>query len=99
MIIGALIALFLTDWVLALVSRSLFPLLFGLNVVYSRYMAPRQIRAQQTRAKVSAVAHESFDGALVVKTMGREEDESARFGVFVTELRDSLISVGRLRGL
>jgi ABC-type multidrug transport system fused ATPase/permease subunit len=62
-------------------------------------MAPRQIRAQQMRAKVSAVAHESFDGALVVKTMGREEDESARFGVFVTELRDSLISVGRLRGL
>jgi ABC-type multidrug transport system fused ATPase/permease subunit len=99
MIIGALIALFLTDWVLALVGVALFPLLFGLNVVYSRYMAPRQIRAQQMRAKVSAVAHESFDGALVVKTMGREEDESARFGVFVTELRDSLISVGRLRGL
>jgi ABC-type multidrug transport system fused ATPase/permease subunit len=99
MIAGALVALFLTDWVLALVGVALFPLLFGLNVVYSRYMAPRQIRAQQMRAKVSAVAHESFDGALVVKTMGREEDESQRFRVFVTELRDSLISVGRLRGL
>ncbi|NMO55847.1 ABC transporter ATP-binding protein [Actinoplanes sp. TBRC 11911] len=99
MIVGALVALFLTDWVLALVGVALFPLLFGVNVVYSRYMAPRQIRVQQMRAKVSAVAHESFDGALVVKTMGREEDESNRFGVFVTELRDSLISVGRLRGL
>jgi ABC-type multidrug transport system fused ATPase/permease subunit len=62
-------------------------------------MSPRQIRAQQLRAKVSAVAHESFDGALVVKTMGREADESRRFSVFVTELRDALISVGRLRGL
>ena len=99
MIFAAVAALLLTDWVLALVGITLFPLLFGLNVIYSRHMSPRQIRAQQMRAKVSAVAHESFDGALVVKTMGREEDESRRFAVFVSELRDALISVGRLRGL
>jgi ATP-binding cassette subfamily B protein len=99
MIFAAVLVLFLTDWVLALVGVTLFPLLFGLNYIYSRRMSPRQIRAQQLRAKVSAVAHESFDGALVVKTMGREEDESRRFGVFVSELRDALISVGRLRGL
>ncbi|MFF5292378.1 ABC transporter ATP-binding protein [Paractinoplanes globisporus] len=99
MVVAAVISLFVTDWVLAMVGVALFPGLFGLNVVYSRHMSPRQIRAQQLRAKVSAVAHESFDGALVVKTMGREEDESRRFAVFVTELRDALISVGRLRGL
>jgi ATP-binding cassette, subfamily B, bacterial len=98
MIFAAVVALFFTDWVLALVGITLFPMLFGLNYIYSRKMSPRQIRAQQMRAKVSAVAHESFDGALVVKTMGREEDESRRFGVFVSELRDALISVGRLRG-
>ena len=99
MIAAALVSLFLTDWVLALVGVCLFPALFGLNLVYSRRMSPRQIRAQQLRGKVSAVAHESFDGALVVKTMGREADESRRFAVHVTELRDALISVGRLRGL
>jgi ABC-type multidrug transport system fused ATPase/permease subunit len=99
MIAAAVVSLFVTDWVLALVGVGLFPALFGLNVVYSRRMSPRQIRAQQLRAKVSAVAHESFDGALVVKTMGREADESRRFSVFVTELRDALIAVGRLRGL
>lgn len=99
MILAAVVSLFLTDWVLAMVGVCLFPALFGLNLVYSRRMSPRQIRAQQLRAKVSAVAHESFDGALVVKTMGREADESQRFSVHVTELRDALISVGRLRGL
>jgi ATP-binding cassette, subfamily B, bacterial len=99
MIFAAVVSLFITDWVLALVGVTLFPALFGLNVLYSRRMSPRQIRAQQLRAKVSAVAHESFDGALVVKTMGREADESRRFGVFVTELRDALVAVGRLRGL
>jgi ATP-binding cassette subfamily B protein len=99
MIVAAVVSLFFTDWVLALVGCTLFPALFLLNVLYSRRMSPRQIRAQQLRAKVSAVAHESFDGALVVKTMGREADESRRFGVFVAELRDALIAVGRLRGL
>jgi ABC-type multidrug transport system fused ATPase/permease subunit len=99
MIFAAVISLFVTDWVLALVGVTLFPALFGLNVIYSRRMSPRQIRAQQLRGKVSAVAHESFDGALVVKTMGREADESQRFSVFVSELRDALIAVGRLRGL
>jgi ATP-binding cassette, subfamily B, bacterial len=99
MLAGAVVSLFLTDWVLALVGVTLFPALFGLNVLYSRHMSPRQIRAQRLRARVSAVAHESFDGALVVKTMGREADESRRFGTHVTELRDALVSVGRLRGL
>lgn len=99
MILAAVVALFFTDWVLAMVGVVLFPMLFALNTFYARRMSPRQIKAQQMRAKVSAVAHESFDGALVVKTMGREEDESRRFKVYVDELRDSLISVGRLRGL
>lgn len=99
MIFAAMVSLFLTDWVLALVGAALFPTLFGLNLVYSRRMSPRQIRAQRLRAAVSAVAHESFDGALVVKTMGREADEARRFREHVTELRDALVSVGRLRGL
>ncbi|MEV4637192.1 ABC transporter ATP-binding protein [Actinoplanes sp. NPDC049548] len=99
MILAAVVSLFLTDRVLALVGVCLFPALFGLNYVYSRRMSPRQIRAQRLRAKVSAVAHESFDGALVVKTMGREAAESQRFQVHVAELRDALIAVGRLRGL
>ena len=30
-------------------------------------------RAQQLRAEVSEIAHESFDGALIVKTLGRED--------------------------
>jgi ABC-type multidrug transport system fused ATPase/permease subunit len=99
MLVAAVASLFLTDWVLALVGVALFPTLFGLNVVYSRRMAPRQMRAQRLRAQVSAIAHESFDGALVVKTMGREAAEARRFSARVGELRDALVAVGRLRGL
>ncbi|NUT33789.1 MAG: ABC transporter ATP-binding protein [Hamadaea sp.] len=99
MMVAAVVVLFFTDWVLALVGLAVFPALFTLNVVYSRRMAPRQARAQALRAAVSGIAHESFDGALVVKTMGREEAETDRFAAKARELRDALIRVGRLRGI
>ncbi|WP_406042719.1 ABC transporter ATP-binding protein/permease [Micromonospora sp. NBC_00898] len=99
MLVGAVVSLFLTDWALALVGLAVFPALFALNVVYSRRMAPRQARAQRLRAEVSGIAHESFDGALVVKTMGREAQETGRFASRAGELRDALIAVGKLRGI
>ncbi|GHJ44911.1 multidrug ABC transporter ATP-binding protein [Catellatospora sp. TT07R-123] len=99
MLLVAVTALFLVDWAMALVGLVVFPVLFAMNVVFSRRMAPRTARAQHLRAEVSAIAHESFDGALVVKTMGREDLETRRFEARAWELRDALISVGRLRGL
>ena len=62
-------------------------------------MSPRMQRAQQLRAEVSEIAHESFDAALVVKTLGREAAETERFGARAEELRDGLVAVGRVRGL
>jgi ABC-type multidrug transport system fused ATPase/permease subunit len=93
------VALVLTDPLLGLVGLVVFPLVFAANVVYSQVMSPRMQRAQQLRAEVSEIAHESFDAALVVKTLGREDVETERFAGRAEELRDSLIAVGRVRGL
>src|SRR3954452_11157418 len=93
------VALVLTDPVLALVGLVVFPLVFAANVIYSQVMSPRMQRAQQLRAEVSEIAHESFDAALVVKTLGREQVETERFAARAEELRDSLVAVGRVRGL
>ena len=99
MLVIAGIALLLTDAVLALVGFTVFPAIFLLNVVYQRVLSPLATRAQQLRAAVSEVAHESFDGALVVKTLGREPDETDRFRATANALRDAQIRVGRVRGL
>jgi ATP-binding cassette subfamily B protein len=99
MLVVATGALFATDWVLALVGLLVFPAVFAVNVAYSRRMSPRMTRAQRLRAELSALAHESFDGALVVKTLGREGAEADRFGTKAAELRDALVAVGRVRGL
>ena len=42
-------------------------------------MSPRVTRAQQLRAEVSEVAHESVEAGLLVKAMGREDQETQRF--------------------
>jgi ATP-binding cassette subfamily B protein len=99
MVAITVVALVLTDPLLAVVGLVVFPLVFIINAVYSQVMSPRMERAQQLRAEVSEIAHESFDAALVVKTLGREDDEARRFAVKADELRDGLVAVGRVRGL
>ena len=99
MLVITAVALIATDPVLAIVGFIVFPAIFTVNFVYSRRMAPLMTRAQQLRAEVSEIAHESFDGALVVKTLGREGSETGRFGQRAEELRDAMIRVGRLRGM
>jgi ATP-binding cassette subfamily B protein len=99
MLVTTLALLFVTDPVLALVGSVIFPAIAGLTVLYSQRMSPLITRAQQLRGEVSDVAHESFDGALVVKTLGREAGETERFTDKAAELRDTLIQVGRVRGL
>lgn len=88
----------LVDPFLAFIGLLVFPGLFAANVVFQRFMSPRITRAQQLRAEVAEVAHESFEAGLVVKAMGREEEETARFRTKTNELRDALIEVGRTRG-
>jgi ABC-type multidrug transport system fused ATPase/permease subunit len=50
-------------------------------------------KVQQSRGEVAAVAHESFDGALTVKALGREDYVAHHFGVASDVLRDRLIKV------
>ena len=61
-------------------------------------MSPKVTLAQQLRADVSEVAHESFEAALIVKSLGREDHEAERFREVTHALRDANIEVGRTRG-
>jgi ATP-binding cassette subfamily B protein len=98
MLVVAAVSMVLADPLLALVGFCVFPLVFLVNVAFQRVMSPRVTRAQQLRADVSDVAHESFDGALVVKAMGRERAETERFAYTARRLRDANVDVGRTRG-
>lgn len=93
------VVLVVTDPFLAAVGFVVGPAIIVLNARYNALVKPPATRAQQRRADVSTVAHESFDGALIVKTLGREADETARFAHESEGLRDELIATGRLRAV
>jgi ATP-binding cassette, subfamily B, bacterial len=93
----AVVQMLVADVVLALVGLLVFPAVITANVLYQRLASPLMTRAQQLRAEVSEIAHESFDGAMVVKTLGREAEETRRFAAKADELRDVNIRAGRIR--
>jgi len=99
MLIVAIAAMVTADLVLTVVGLVVFPLLFAINVGYQRILSPRITLAQQLRAEVSDVAHESFDAAMVVKALGRENEETARFETEANRLRDANIAAGRVRSV
>ncbi len=98
MLVVAVVSMLLADIVLAVIGLLVFPAILLINVVYQRRISPLATRAQALRAELSAVAHESFDGALVVKALGREADETERFGEVADRLRQANVRVGRVRG-
>lgn len=99
MLVFGLVQMLVIDPWLALVGLVVFPLLLAANLVFSARMSPRITRAQQLRAEVSEVAHESFEAGLVVKSLGREDHEARRFGEVSARLREANIEVGRTRGM
>ena len=89
--------IFVTDPVLAAVGMLLVPAIVGLNAYYQRRIEAPATLAQNRVGEVSSVAHESFDGALVVKALGAEEAEGARFRAMAERLRDAKVEVATKR--
>jgi ABC-type multidrug transport system fused ATPase/permease subunit len=97
LIVLAMIQLIAADLFLALIAAVIFPTLAVMNRNFATRMQGPARRAQERIGEVSAVAHESIDGALVVKTLGREAAETERLAVKAMALRDERIEAGFLR--
>ena len=97
LIVFSVVELFVIDPVLAIVGLLLFPAMFLLNRSYTRRVERPAAMVQERVGEVSAITHESFDGALAVKTLGLEALEKARLSDAADRLRTERIAVGKLR--
>lgn len=93
----AMVQLAVVDPMLLLVGLALFPSLAVLNHLYTRRVEAPAAAAQARVGEVSAVAHESFEAALLVKTLGLQERELERLHDAADRLRQQRLAVGRLR--
>lgn len=97
LLVAAVGSLGVVDPLLMLVGLALFPTLGLLNRIYARRIEIPAAETQNRLGRVAAVAHESFDGALVVKTLGLEQREQARLETEAQALRNARLEVGWLR--
>jgi ATP-binding cassette, subfamily B, bacterial len=96
LIVISLASLLAADWAFAAVAIVLFPLLTVISRRYTHRVHGPAGQVQARLGRVSAIAHESFDGALVVKTLGREDAERERFAAAAADLRTERLGVARL---
>jgi ATP-binding cassette subfamily B protein len=99
LIVFSIIALFAIDPLLTLVGLVLFPAMFALNRFYTRRVELPAQTVQERVGDVSAITHESFEGVVVVKTLGRQDAEVERLGHAADQLRVARVRVGALRAL
>jgi ATP-binding cassette subfamily B protein len=98
LILFALLSLAFVDIWMMLLALLLFPALALLNRLYTQRVERPAEQVQEEVGAVSRIVHESFDGALVVKTLGRSHLEIARLQTAAERLKTTRIYVGRLRG-
>ena len=97
LIIISLFSLLVVHPLFALVAVLLFPTLTWLTRSMTSKMSGHAAQAQEEVGKLSSIAHESLEGVLVVKTLGREEAEVNRFEHTASDLRNQRIKVARIR--
>jgi ATP-binding cassette subfamily B protein len=93
---AAAVWLFLADPFLATLGLLVVPAILGLNLAFQRRVEQPTRLGQERLGDVSAVAHESFDGALVVKALQAEQAEGRRFADKAELLRDTRIEAARV---
>ena len=83
-----------TDLFLGAIGLVLLPSALILNVWFQARLEIPANEAQEAYGELSAVAYESIDGAMLVKTLGAEQSEGDRFQVAAEDLRDKRILLG-----
>ncbi len=90
--IGIIVAI---DPVLGALAAVQLLLVVALDLTGSWQAFRAMEEVQRRRGVLAGVAHESFDGVVTVRALGREEQEIARFTGVAEDLRDAIVTVGR----
>ncbi|MEX2280525.1 MAG: ABC transporter ATP-binding protein, partial [Acidimicrobiia bacterium] len=95
LLIGSIVIVFLIDPLLGVITGVGLITKVVVDITGAWRTFARFEGVQVRRGETSAVAHESIDGALTVKALGREDHEVERFAAVSLRLRDELIEIAR----
>ncbi|MFV2000443.1 MAG: ABC transporter ATP-binding protein, partial [Acidimicrobiia bacterium] len=96
LLIGTIVLVATTDIFLGIVMLVGLVLMVGIDVNGAFRTFEPFVEVQDERGVVSEIAHESIDGALTVKALGRGAEETDRFARSANRLRDKILYVNSM---
>lgn len=99
MLVLGVASLAAVDTALTLVTAVLLPVVAATSALNARLVQGPVTVERRANAAMASAADEIIDGVQVVKTLGREDAETARFAAHTDELRRRRITVGTVRAL
>jgi len=99
LMIFSTISLVLIDVYVAIVALAVFPIVLVAGNVYSRFVEKPLERTQQGVADAASIAHESFEGAQIVKTLGRRTQEVDKFAAAADRLRGHRVKAENIKAV
>ena len=93
LLLGTMVLVFLIDPLLGLVAIGFIVVVVSIQLRGAWVTFGLVEEIQKRRGELTAAAHETFDGALTVRALGREQWETDRFTERSGRLRDRLIHI------
>jgi len=97
--IGIVIAMFLLNVPLTLVTLLTLPIMFLIAYVFSRRFRRAYRRTREKIAEVTTRVQESVSGIRVIQAFGREEESQARFQMSASENLEAQVQAGKLMAI
>lgn len=98
-LVGVVIAMFISEWHMALVVVISLPIIFIAIFVIFHFATPMFARNQNLLGEVNAEVEESFTGQIVIKAFGAEKRKNAQFQKHNGALGKTLFSSQALGGV
>ncbi len=99
MLIGVLIAMFISNWIMALTVLATLPLAILQTVFVTKLAIPHFRERQKSTGKVNAIVEENFTGALIIKLFNSEKRKEAKFNEENQNLRHIMIKAQIFGGM
>lgn len=99
MLVGVLIAMFVTRWEMALTALLIVPLMFGMLIFISKYAMPQFRKRQEILGELDGKIEENFTGLNIIKSFGAGKRKRGEFEKSNQAMRKAMFRAQMIAGI
>lgn len=99
LLIGSIIAMFVTSWIMALVAIMTMPIMILLLLVILKFAGPQFLARQNQLGEINGLVEENYNGQFVIKVFNAEEKTIETFDKKNIQLRNTMFKAEFFGGL